>query len=75
MELKDRVYRMVVGIVQFRVLVNNKDPSSDIDGSRDMRMIQWMCGNMRFDKIRIEVIKERVRVVSIEDKIKDTILR
>ena len=34
----------------------------------EMRMIRWMCGYMRVDRIRNEVIKDRVEVAVIEDK-------
>ena len=34
----------------------------------EMRMIRWMCGHMRLDKIRNEVIKSKIGVASIEDK-------
>ena len=34
-----------------------------------------MCGHMRFDKIRTEVIRGKIRVASIEDKIKETRFR
>jgi len=37
-----------------------------------MRMIQWMCGYTRVDKIRNGVIREKVRVTPIGDKIKET---
>jgi len=34
-----------------------------------------MCGHTRFDKIRNEVIRDKVEVTSIEDKIRETRLR
>ena len=36
-----------------------------------MRIIRWMCGHTRLDKIRNELITGRIEVKSIEDKIKD----
>jgi len=57
------------------VLANKKDPSSDIDGSRDRRMIQWMCGHMKLDRIRNEVIRNKVKVIPIEDKMREIRLR
>jgi len=41
----------------------------------EMRMIRWMCGHTRFDKIRNEVIKSKIGVASIEDKTRKTKLR
>nr|XP_016457727.1 PREDICTED: uncharacterized protein LOC107781524 [Nicotiana tabacum] len=40
-----------------------------------MRMLRWICGHTRIDKIRNEVIRERVGVVPIEDKMRETRLR
>ena len=36
-----------------------------------MRMIRWICGHARLDKIRNEVIRDKIRVASIEDKMRD----
>jgi len=41
----------------------------------EMRMIRWMCDHTRMDKIKNEVIKEKVGVASIEYKIRETRLR
>ena len=38
----------------------------------EMRMIRWMCGFIRLDKIRNEVIIEKVGVVPIEEKLRET---
>ena len=40
-----------------------------------MRMLRWMCGHTKMDKIRNESIREKVRVASIEDKLRETRLR
>ncbi|KAG5611654.1 hypothetical protein H5410_022935 [Solanum commersonii] len=34
----------------------------------EMRMLRWMCGHTRSDKIRNEVIREKVGVASVVDK-------
>ena len=41
----------------------------------EIRMIRWMCGYTRLDRIRNVVIRERVRVTPIEDKLRETRLR
>jgi len=37
----------------------------------EMRMLRWMSGHTRLDKIRNESIKEKVGVVPIEDKLRE----
>jgi len=41
----------------------------------DMRIIRWMCGHMRVDRIRNEVIRDLVKVAPIKDKMRETRLR
>jgi len=41
----------------------------------DMRMISWMCGFSRIDRIRHEVIRDLAKVAPIEDKMRETRLR
>jgi len=40
-----------------------------------MRMIRWMCGCTRFDKIGNGVIRRKIEVGPIEDKIRDARLK
>jgi len=40
-----------------------------------MRMIPWICGHTRLDKISNEVIRGKLGVASIEDKIREAKLR
>ncbi|KAL6512233.1 hypothetical protein OROHE_019845 [Orobanche hederae] len=40
-----------------------------------MRMLRWMCGHTKKDRLRNEVIREKVRVASIEDKMMENRLR
>jgi len=41
----------------------------------EMRMIRWICSHTRLDKIRNEVIRGKIGVASIEDKMRGTKLR
>jgi len=38
-------------------------------------MLRWLCGYMRLDKIRNEVIRDLVKVATIEDKMRESRLR
>ena len=40
-----------------------------------MRMLRWMCGKTRIDKIRNEHFREHLGVATIGDKIRETCLR
>ncbi|XP_075087676.1 uncharacterized protein LOC142169677 [Nicotiana tabacum] len=40
-----------------------------------MRMLIWMCGHTRRDKIRNEYIRDMVGVAPIEDKLRESKLR
>jgi len=40
-----------------------------------MRMIRWICGHTRFDKSRNEVIRGKIGLTSIDDKIGEAILK
>jgi len=41
----------------------------------EMRMIHWICGHTRLDKIRNKVIRGKVGVASIGDKMREARLR
>ncbi|XP_070043260.1 uncharacterized protein [Nicotiana tomentosiformis] len=41
----------------------------------EMRMLRWMCGHTRLDRIRNEVIRDKVNVSPIEDKMREARLR
>ena len=41
----------------------------------EMRMLRWMCGHTRLDKVRNEVIRHKVGVASIGDKLREARLR
>jgi len=37
----------------------------------EMRMIRWICGHTRLDKIRNQVIRSKIGVASIEDTLRE----
>ncbi|XP_070021990.1 uncharacterized protein [Nicotiana sylvestris] len=41
----------------------------------EMRMLKWMCGHTRLDKIRNEDIREKVGVTPMDDKMQEARLR
>jgi len=64
LKLKGRVYRTVVRptLLQRMKVV-------------EMRMLCWICDHTRLDKIRNEVIRDKIGVASIVDKIREASLR
>ena len=40
-----------------------------------MRMLRWICGHTLLDKVKNDVIRSKVGVVSIEDKLRESRLR
>jgi len=38
-------------------------------------MIHWMCGHIRLDMIKNAVIRDKIEVTSINDKMRETRLR
>ncbi|KAF3626844.1 Ubiquitin carboxyl-terminal hydrolase 7 [Capsicum annuum] len=41
----------------------------------EMQMLRWMCGHTRKDRVRNEIIREKVGVASVEDKLREVRLR
>ncbi|XP_070055474.1 uncharacterized protein [Nicotiana tomentosiformis] len=41
----------------------------------EMRMLRWMCGHTMLDRVRKEVISDKMGVTPIEDKIREARLR
>jgi len=75
--LKGRVYRMVLRPAIFygaECWPLKKTQVQRLMVAK-MRMIKWMCGYMRIDRIRNGVIRNLVKVAPIEDKMRETRLR
>ena len=56
------------------MLASKKDTGSKVDGP-EMRMIRWICGYPRIDRIRNGIIRDLVKVTPIEDKMREIRLR
>ncbi|VFQ72301.1 unnamed protein product [Cuscuta campestris] len=41
----------------------------------EMRMLRWMCGKTRLDRISNEVIRRQVGMAPVEDKLREARLR
>ena len=58
-------------MIWFRVLTNQEDSNLEINVT-ETRMMRRMYGYTRSDRIRNDVISEKVGVIVIEDKIRGT---
>ena len=77
LRLKGRVYRMVVRPALLYGAECWPIRKSHVQRMRvtEMRMIRWICGHTKLDKIRNEVIRGKLGVASIEDKLREARLR
>jgi hypothetical protein len=76
-KLKGKFYRMVVRPALLYGVECWPVKNSHVQKMHvaEMRMLRWMCGHTRSDKIRNEVIREKVRVASVVDKMREARLR
>ena len=76
-KLKGRVYRVVVRPALLYGTECWPIKRSHIQRMMvaEMKMIRWICGHTRLDKIRNEVIRGKIGVVSMENKIRHARLR
>ena len=77
LRLRGRVYRVVVRPALLYGAECWPIKKTQVQKMRvaEMRMIRWICGHTRLDKIRNEVIRSRIGVASIEDKMREIRLR
>ncbi|KAF3628260.1 hypothetical protein FXO38_28333 [Capsicum annuum] len=55
--------------------VNGVGKSTNLAKVAEMRMLRWMCGLTRADRVRNEIIREKMGVVSVEEKMREARLR
>jgi len=77
LKLKERVYRTVVRPTLLYGAECWPTKGSHLQRMKvvQMRMLRWICGHTRLDKIRNKVIGDKIGVASIEDKIREARLR
>ena len=56
-------------------MLGYKETSCPEDELAEMRMLRWMCGNTRRDKVRNEDIRTKIGIASIEEKMRENRLR
>ncbi|XP_070049706.1 uncharacterized protein [Nicotiana tomentosiformis] len=76
-KLKGKFYRVVVRPTLLYGAKYWPVKSSQVQKMKvaKMRMLKWMCGRTRRDRIRNEVIRDKVGVASVEDKMQESRLR
>ncbi|KAD2393602.1 hypothetical protein E3N88_40579 [Mikania micrantha] len=77
----DVVHRVQEGWKKWRaatsIICDRKFPErlKEPNQTAEMRMLRWMCGHTRLDRIRNEVFRERLQVANISDKVREGRLR
>jgi len=76
-KLKGKVYRMVVRptLLYGAECWPTKKTQAQSLMVTEMKMIRWMCGYTRQDRVRNIVIRERVGVAPLEEKLREARLR
>ncbi|KAM1019201.1 hypothetical protein ACFX2I_040617 [Malus domestica] len=76
LKLKGKFYRMTIRLAMLRTKFwPVKHQHVHKMGVTEMRMLRWMCGHMRNDKIRNEDIRGKVGVAEIVGKLRENWLR
>ncbi|XP_059294489.1 uncharacterized protein LOC132047464 [Lycium ferocissimum] len=76
-KLKGKFYRVVVRPALLYGLECWQVKNSYVQEMKvaEMRMLRWMCGLTQRDKVRNEVIREKMGVASVADKMREARLR
>ena len=77
LSLKGKFYRTYVRLSLLygtECWANKKQHTQKISAT-EMRMLRWMCGKIRMDKVRNEDIRRLVGVASIADKMRENHLQ
>ncbi|KAM3309232.1 hypothetical protein P3S67_010976 [Capsicum chacoense] len=76
-KFKDKFYRVTVCLAMLYGAEYWPVKNSHIQKLKmaEMRMLRWMCRLTKGDRVRNETIREKVRVTSVEDKMREVRLR
>uniref|UniRef100_A0A1S4D9K8 Reverse transcriptase domain-containing protein n=1 Tax=Nicotiana tabacum TaxID=4097 RepID=A0A1S4D9K8_TOBAC len=77
LKLNDKFYRVVVRPAMLYGAECWPVMNSHVQKMRvaEMKMLKWMCGCTKKDRIKNEAIRDRVGVASVEDKMRESRLR
>ena len=77
LSLKKKFYRTIVrpSLLYDTECWTNKKQYTQKISVIEIRMLRWMCGKIRMDKVRNEDIRKLVEVAPIEDKMRENHLR
>ncbi|XP_070022910.1 uncharacterized protein [Nicotiana sylvestris] len=72
-KFKGMFYRAVVRLTVLQLA--SQEPHVKKMKMAEMRMFRWMCGHTRLDRIRNEIIRDKVGEAPVEDKMREARLR